>query len=281
MKRQVCVVTAVVMAATLWSATALAKDGAQPKGNPFDGLQTQVDDLRADVDSFFDIFTELSNHFQVDSFFDVFFDIDTRIDENTANVDSFFDVFTEVSALYGVDSFFDVFTEIQANRQKLKLLLMQKMTNIDTKFDFQLKKLGSNVDSFFDIFTEVSALYGVDSFFDVFTEIQANRQKLKLLLLQKMTNIDTKFDFQLKKVGSNIDSVFDIFTEIEAHYGVDSFFDVFFDIDVRLAQVRAENKVLSAKLSTVSTKHAADIQVLSARLDKLEKALATCQCTNL
>ena len=222
MKRQVCVVTAVVMAATLWSATALAKDGAQPKGNPFDGLQTQVDDLRADVDSFFDIFTELSNHFQVDSFFDVFFDIDTRIDENTANVDSFF-----------------------------------------------------------DIFTEVSALYGVDSFFDVFTEIQANRQKLKLLLLQKMTNIDTKFDFQLKKVGSNIDSVFDIFTEIEAHYGVDSFFDVFFDIDVRLAQVRAENKVLSAKLSTVSTKHAADIQVLSARLDKLEKALATCQCTNL
>lgn len=36
-----------------------------------------------------------------------------QVDTNTAAIDSFFDVFTEISILFNVDSFFDVFTEIQ------------------------------------------------------------------------------------------------------------------------------------------------------------------------
>ena len=43
-----------------------------------------------------------------------------QVSTNTAAIDSFFDIFTEISILFNVDSFFDVFTEIQATDANLQ-----------------------------------------------------------------------------------------------------------------------------------------------------------------
>lgn len=76
----------------------------EPNGQPFQELQTQIDDLnqRVDdaepdprVDSFFDVFFDV---FTVDSFFDIFTELQTTNDLQQSQIDSFFDVFTEIDA---------------------------------------------------------------------------------------------------------------------------------------------------------------------------------------
>ena len=83
----------------------------EPNGQPFQELQTQIDDLNQRVD-------DAEPDPRVDSFFDVFFDVFT--------VDSFFDIFTELQTTNDlqqsqIDSFFDVFTEIDAKMDALFL----------------------------------------------------------------------------------------------------------------------------------------------------------------
>lgn len=59
------------------------------------GLQTQIDTLDGQSDSFFDaffdIFVDTEEQSAVDSFFDIFLDVDGN------RIDSFFDIFTEIS----------------------------------------------------------------------------------------------------------------------------------------------------------------------------------------
>ncbi len=73
----VCMATVTMVAAMSLSSVALAKKGGLKKSlSELEELvaekSAEIDDNAADIDSFFDIFTELSAHFDVDSFFDVF-----------------------------------------------------------------------------------------------------------------------------------------------------------------------------------------------------------------
>lgn len=86
---------------------------AQPNGEPFQELQTQIDELNTKV-------TNIEPDPRADIFFDVFFDIEGY------SIDSFFDIFTELQAndesqQTQIDSFFDIFTELQATDTQLQL----------------------------------------------------------------------------------------------------------------------------------------------------------------
>lgn len=88
----------------------------QPEGTELDHMMIDEEGEPADIDSFFDVFTELgiSQPSQLDSFFDVFTEFDGMAHHQ---VDSFFDIFTELNAAQPspatLDSFFDVFTELR------------------------------------------------------------------------------------------------------------------------------------------------------------------------
>lgn len=146
------------------------------------------------VDSFFDVFTELSVRGRrlgfVDSFFDVFTELSVD-GEQSGFVDAFFDVLAESSRGPGkrslVDSFFDVFTEFSVTNTstdpdnamqtyEVELLGFDLLPEVGDEVLVMLREsptqasqgqlvrsiLGSSdqgrfsVDSFFDVFTELS-----------------------------------------------------------------------------------------------------------------------------
>ena len=82
----VCMATATMVAAMSLSGVALANNGVKKSLSELEELvfekSVEIDDNSDDIDTFFDIFTELSVHFGVDSFFDVFTELEARI-ENT------------------------------------------------------------------------------------------------------------------------------------------------------------------------------------------------------
>ena len=88
-------------------------------GTEIDHMTDGEENIQPRINSFFDIFTEVSLHMdtphqpaQMDSFFDVFTEINGG---ETNRIHSFFDVFTELSIDGGMQpasSFFDVFTEV-------------------------------------------------------------------------------------------------------------------------------------------------------------------------
>ncbi|AFS80730.1 microcystin-dependent protein [Candidatus Nitrosopumilus koreensis AR1] len=159
---------------------AYAANGAE-KGQPFQELETQIQDLEQRLDdvepdprgdSFFDVFYEIYE--APDSFFDIF--VDPGTGEHV--VDSFFDVFTEISVHDAdIDS---VQTEIVAlqNSERLtvsnigssgedgvsqiplpKGSLQSQIDTIETEIvslDLRDAEQQSQIDSFFDVFTEVS-----------------------------------------------------------------------------------------------------------------------------
>ena len=94
-------IATVLIASPLALNDAFAAKG-DDNGQPFQELQTQIDDLEQRigdtepdprVDSFFDVFFDV---FTVDSFFDVFFEIDTQVDQNTEDIET---IETEIVAL--------------------------------------------------------------------------------------------------------------------------------------------------------------------------------------
>lgn len=87
-------------------------------GTEIDHMTDGEEPIQPRINSFFDIFTEVSISMsghqpaQMDSFFDVFTDIDGVVSSEQI---SFFDIFTELNiapAQQPTDSFFDVFTEV-------------------------------------------------------------------------------------------------------------------------------------------------------------------------
>jgi phage tail-like protein len=162
---------------------------------------TSEDDWEApnvQLDSFFDVFTELS----IDSFFDVFAEKDPSTGKGDEyRIDSFFDVFTEMS----VDSFFDVFVERDPTTGKGGLYHIDSFFDVFTELTFNGRGIDLNEDdninvelrtgSFFDVFAETEPLFPtgpakIESFFDVFTELS--------------------FDVEGSK--DNTDSFFEVFT---------------------------------------------------------------------
>ncbi|MBM3944719.1 MAG: hypothetical protein FJ317_04415, partial [SAR202 cluster bacterium] len=80
--------------------------------------QASVDALQRSVDSFFDIFTELSTRVDSRASQASVDALHQSVDSgNRFAVDSFFDVFTELSAMdAAVDSFFDIWTEVSSDQ---------------------------------------------------------------------------------------------------------------------------------------------------------------------
>ncbi|MBM3948686.1 MAG: hypothetical protein FJ312_05505 [SAR202 cluster bacterium] len=161
--------------------------------------QASLDSLRTSVDSFFDIFTELSTlppgttypQFVVDSFFDVFVELDA-LDGRIGNLnpadldkDGRLDVALSSRASQGsvdalqasVDSFFDIFTEVSVRQDAAHLSLQSDLAR-------ETSELDAAIDSFLDVFTEVNlrqdlALAGLaDSFFDVFVELDTTQSQV-------------------------------------------------------------------------------------------------------
>ena len=240
----------------------LSSDGAAERG--WDGtykgkvtMSTKMGDSgNFQVDSFFDIFTELSmdgGGFVVDSFFDITYSSNSgrkdirgnvgwrqsNIEGTGGDVDSFFDVFFDITYT-DVDPISDtgkVETEIVS--MSLKSSFGQKLGGF-AKGVAQVGLSVSQGDSFFDIFTELSVdggNFAVDSFFDVFVEID-----LSGFGVDSFFDVYTKLSVDggaghcsimaVRVANPEGESFFDVFVEIDLSGLGDSFFDVFVEVDL-------------------------------------------------